>query len=357
MTGEVFHMRLRLLLVFALSITALLVLTPGRDGPSPAHAAETWQVQVGGDIPAESIAANAFFPGHLTINVGDTVNWVWRGFHTVTFNAGNPPLPLIIPGPAPGELTLGPALFNYPPGPAPSGPYDGTQQISAGVPLEGGEEYTVSLTFTRAGIFPYVCSVHPGMSGSVQVLPAGAPLAETPAQAQARGQAEMQEALAGLKAAILPGAQAVRTPGPGGTTIHTLVAGVSFAGGMSALQFVPAELHVRRGDVVVWSNADPFEIHTVTFLSGAATPAEIEVRPQAGGPPLVVFPAQVASPVGGTTYTGQGYLNSGIFGAGGSFALTIDAPPGTYEYICLIHSGAVAEASGAPPMKGRIVVE
>lgn len=350
-------MRLRLILVLVLSITTLLAVAPGRDGPAPVRAAETWQVQVGGDIPAESIAANAFFPRHLTVNAGDTVNWVWRGFHTVTFNAGNPPLQLISPGPAPGELTFGPALFNYPPGPVPSGPYDGTQQISAGVPLEGAEDYIFSLTFTRTGIFPYECTVHPGMQGSVEVLPAGAQLAETPAQAQARGQAELQQALAGLKAAILPGVRESRTPGPGGVTIHSLAAGVSFAGGMSALQFIPSELHVRRGDVVVWFGADPFEIHTVTFLSGAATPAEIEVRPQAGGPPLVVFPARVASPVGGTTYTGQGYLNSGIFGAGGSFVLTIDAPPGTYEYLCLIHSGAVAEETGSPPMKGRIVVE
>ncbi len=351
-------MRLRPIAVLALSAALLLVLTPVRGRPAPVRAAETWTVQVGGDIAAESIAANAFFPGHLTVNVGDTVNWVWRGFHTVTFNAGQPPLNLIIPGPEPGELQLGPALFNYPPGPTPpSGPYDGTRQISAGVPLEGAEDYVFSLTFTQTGIFPYVCTVHPGMQGSIQVLPAGAPLAETPAQAQARGQTEMQEALIGLKTAILPGVQEVRTPGPGGVTIHSLAAGVSLASGMSALQFIPNELHVRRGDVVVWSAADPFEIHTVTFLSGAPTPAEIEVRPQAGGPPLVVFPARVAGPVGGTTYTGQGYLNSGIFGAGGSFALTIDAPPGTYEYICLIHSGAVAEASGAPPMKGRIVVE
>lgn len=351
-------MRLQRLLVVALSIMLLLAVAPILGRPAPVRAAETWTVQVGGDIPAESIAANAFFPRSLTVNVGDTVNWVWRGFHTVTFNAGRPPLDLLIPGPGPGELTLGPAVFNYPPGPTPpSGPYDGTQQISAGVPLEGAEDYVFSLTFTRTGIFPYVCTVHPGMSGSVTVLPAGAALAETPAQAQARGQAELQEALAGLKAAILPGIQAGHTPGPGGATIHTLVAGVSLASGMSALQFVPAELHVRRGDVVVWSNADPFEIHTVTFLSGAATPAEIEVRPQAGGPPLVVFPAHVAGPVGGNVYTGQGYVNSGIFGPGGSFALTIDAPPGTYEYICLIHSGAVAEETGAPPMKGRIVVE
>jgi hypothetical protein len=38
------------------------------------------------------------------------------------------------------------------------------------------------------------------------------------------------------------------------------------------------------------------------------------------------------------TYTGNGIVNSGSLTSGNSFALKIDAPPGTYEYVCLFHA-------------------
>lgn len=94
---------------------------------------------------------------------------------------------------------------------------------------------------------------------------------------------------------------------------------------------------MRRGDVVLWSNADPYAAHTVTFTSGAPAPGFAEPRPQPSGPPLLVVPAAVLGPAGGTTYSGRGYLNSGFLFPGDAFALTIDAPPGTYAYVCVIH--------------------
>ena len=54
----------------------------------------------------------------------------------------------------------------------------------------------------------------------------------------------------------------------------------------------------------------------------------------------------MAGPAGGDTYTGQGYVNSGIMGPGTPFALRFDAPAGSYEYLCLVH----------PEMKGRVTV-
>jgi plastocyanin len=116
---------------------------------------------------------------------------------------------------------------------------------------------------------------------------------------------------------------------------------------MNALRFLPEQLTVRRGDTVAWSLADPTEIHTITFTSGAPAPELVEVRPQPNGPPQLVIPAQVAGPAGGTTYTGSGYLNSGIKLAGTAFVLRIDAPAGTYQYVCVVH----------PNMKGTLVVE
>jgi plastocyanin len=113
------------------------------------------------------------------------------------------------------------------------------------------------------------------------------------------------------------------------------------------MQFLNGDITVRRGDTVVWAMADPFEEHTVTFTSGATPPAVAEPRPQPAGPPALVVPADVAGPAGGDTYTGEGYVNSGILGPGATFALRFDAPPGTYEYLCLLHR----------EMKAQITVE
>ena len=62
---------------------------------------------------------------------------------------------------------------------------------------------------------------------------------------------------------------------------------------------------------MVWTVADPLEIHTVTFVSGGEPRPFVEPRPgPAGpeGPPLLVIPADIVNPTGGTAYTGQGFI-------------------------------------------------
>jgi len=78
----------------------------------------------------------SFVPNDLTINVGDTVEWVWTGgFHTVTNGTG-------AADPAAGTL------------------FDAT--------LSGGN---FSYTFTSAGDVPYFCRPHEtlGMTGIIRV--------------------------------------------------------------------------------------------------------------------------------------------------------------------------------------------
>ncbi|MFN8556046.1 MAG: plastocyanin/azurin family copper-binding protein [Dehalococcoidia bacterium] len=205
--------RLRMVALAAvlLTVTSAAPLRGHLSVPSAlAQAGASWEVLAGSDIAAESLAANAFLPKAITINAGDTVTWAMRGFHTVTFNAGKAPLEPIVPGPGPGELTLGPAFLPFPPGEQASGLYDGTRQVSTGAPL-GPEGEPFRLTFTRPGVYPYLCTVHPGMEGQVTVLPAGAALAETPAQVTARGQAELQGLIAGFEG-ILPSCSRQRSP-------------------------------------------------------------------------------------------------------------------------------------------------
>jgi plastocyanin len=325
--------------VVALIGALLLVLSPApaRLGAGRARAAQMWEVRAG--APVEGVEVNAFLPRTVTVSVGDTVMWRFLGFHTVTFLGNNPPPDLFVPGPGPGELSAGPAFFPIPFPPAPgAATYDGSGVLSSGTPSEegGAETPPFAVTFTRPGTYTYVCLVHPGQTGTVVVLPAGSSLPETPDAVTARGDAE----LATLRAALQQVEQGAR-PGSatvGSATVQTVSVGLSTAFGASLMRFVPGNVTVRRGDVIAFVNADSLAPHTVTFTSGAAPPPLFTPRGlQPNGLPLLVATADVAGPVGGTTYTGQGYLNSGLMLPGQGFVVRIDAPPGTYEYICIIH--------------------
>jgi plastocyanin len=318
--------------------SALPALPGGPPGRQGGEAHQTWEVQAGGDVPAEGIQTHAYYPRALTVRAGDTVQWRFAGIASVTFDAFRPLREHFLPGPEPGDLTLGPGWF--PQGPAgPAAAFDGTVVASSGVaqpPADAAPPYR--LTFTRPGLYPYVDVIHPGTSGVVQVLPAGAALPETPAQAAARGQRELAGVLAALRD-LVAGTAPVRQPGPGGTAVHVVAAAVSTGLGAGANRYLPADLTVRRGDTVVWTNGDDFAPHTVTFTSGEAVPPFLEPRPQPGGSPLVVAPARSVAPSGGTVYTGSGFLNSGLIGSGNAFAVTFAAPPGRYAYACVLHVG------------------
>ena len=325
-----------------LTAVALLAAT-GSVGPVFAQsAAQTWEVQVSADDASGTLMTQGFFPGPLIIRAGDTVTWKWADAlapHSVTFLSGKPDLPLVVPGPGQGELTLGGAFF--PAGlwaSASSASFDGTALAHSGAPNDPTSTY--SLTFTKPGTYGYVCEFHPGMRAEIIVREAGAPLPETPAQAKTRGQVTASALLGKMKDDVA----GYRSTDAG--TLHTAVAGLGDGYGASLIQFAPQNLTVKRGDSVVWVMPDPFELHTITFTSGANPPALFEPRPQASGQPLLVIPANVAGPTGGGTYTGQGIVNAGILGNGGAFVLKFDAPPGTYNYVCLIH----------PTMKASVTV-
>ncbi len=334
--------RLGLLLVFVLAISTGELGRSNLFGAA-AQAASSWDVQVGNDVP-DTLTVNGFLPSALTIHVGDTVVWTQASSlvpHTVTFLDGNSRLPDFVSNPtAPGELLFGPA--GDPSGrQEPVTMYAGAGMVNSG-DLTPPDASPFRMTFSRPGVYAYACMFHPGMNGAIQVLPETAALAETPQQATSRGHRQAETLAAQLKA-DLQKVQPARTDLLGSGTVHVTDVGLSTAaggdnaGGMSALRFLPDPLVVRRGDLVIWILTDPLEIHTVTFTSGAPPPPVVDVRAQPNGPPVLVMPADVAGPAGGTKYIGDGYLNSGILYPGDSFALRLDAPAGTYEYVCLVH--------------------
>src|SRR5215208_933791 len=86
---------------------------------------QTWQVQAGADVVEEGIQTHSYYPRALTIRAGDTVEWRFAGLTSVTFEPFRPLLERFLPGPDPGDLTLGPSFF--PAGPMEPYPiYDGS---------------------------------------------------------------------------------------------------------------------------------------------------------------------------------------------------------------------------------------
>ena len=55
------------------------------------------------------------------------------------------------------------------------------------------------------------------------------------------------------------------------------------------LRFTHDPLTVPVGTTVTWTVNDPFEVHTVTFASGAQLPQFITPQPQPGGMPKILL--------------------------------------------------------------------
>ena len=150
---------------FALAAVVALAATAGSFMRTPvastATTATTYVSLTGGDAgPATFI--NVFEPSAMIITEGDSVQWKSTSGepHTVLFLNNQPP---------PKEITLD-TLEEPIGGHNPT--YDGTKQIYSGfIVPDPSTFYTVK--FTKAGNFPFICLIHPGMDGTVTVLSAG----------------------------------------------------------------------------------------------------------------------------------------------------------------------------------------
>lgn len=313
--------------------------------------ATTWTVLVGAEGAAQPQAAAMaspwqfmrFYPASLTINVGDTIVWKQNSAepHTVTFlKAGQKTPDLVIPDPGKSQQMMFNPLVIMPQGQT---TFDGTALTGSG--QMGGEaqfpkEY--KLTFTKPGVYEYICAFHPMMKGAIIVQAAGKPYPKTPAQIEAEAKTQIEaDTQAALK--IKPeAAQATTRPGSGGATIHTVKIGYG-DGILTWMGFSPAQLTIKAGDTVEWTQADTETPHTVTFTSGAKEPEMVLAEKQTAGPPKLILNPEVLAPAGKTTYSGKGYFNSGfIWGVKDptpgprTYSLTFDTP-GTYKYICTLH--------------------
>ncbi len=128
-----------------------------------------WRINMG--INAGGVEALAFLPPKVTIAAGDTVSFDWsRGDpHNAYFPAGQRPPEFIVPEPqqnGPPTLLVSPQVLarSQPSG----GSYDGSAPLNTGLfaPREDGLPdigTSYSVTFTKPGTYPYLCSVHGGV--------------------------------------------------------------------------------------------------------------------------------------------------------------------------------------------------
>ena len=118
--------------IFTLLFLALALAACGGDGGTTTTAASATTTTIGGSgsTPVQVAMKNTSFdPATVTIKVGDTVTWTNQDSARHDVIADN------------GEFESG--LF--------------------------GKDGTFSFTFTKTGTYPYHCSVHSGMTGTVVV--------------------------------------------------------------------------------------------------------------------------------------------------------------------------------------------
>jgi plastocyanin len=195
-----------------------------------------------GDV---QVGDNFFNPGTITIPVGGTVTWAFIGNlpHTTT---------------------------------SVSGP----ESWDSGVKYFGD---TFARTFGVPGTYDYICTIHPEMRGTVNVVGPTSTPTGTPT------------------AGPSPTPTVTATPSPTPTPRPTAVAGAAEVRvSMGDNFFAPETVTVRAGDTVTWVN-DGRIVHTATGWDAA-----------------------------------RGLWDSGLLQPGQSFSFRF-AQPGTYPYLCVVH--------------------
>jgi plastocyanin len=349
----------RTLLTSAGVAAATLAIAPGVAG------AATHTVFAGGDGVVRDapsmFSPNAFLRKTITVHVGDTVRWRFRGFHTVTVpRRGDEPPAFVLaarnkvsgvrdaagqPFWFNGRL---PVLRFNPRAAAPTrgSTYDGRSFRNSGLP-QGRSARPYSLRFTRAGRFDYYCAVHPGMEGHVRVVSARRRI-ETAASNRRRADAEL--------AALVQQARAAAAVPPRAANIVDL--GRAPRGQRFTIdRFFPTRISAKVGRPVRFTMAgqNTTEIHTVTV--GPPSRRQLPFSNSQGViNPMAAYPSDpppALPPYTGSNH-GNGFLNAGVLDNDPesranppSTAVTF-ATPGRFRLKCLVDEGMDATVTVTP---------
>ena len=353
--------------------------------------AATAQATVTADMPSAVPAGrlwsfNDFFPRTVTVKAGSDLQFLNEGFHTFTvLPAGDTAKQDWQTNGAATDDTddtaLNPngtthAAFNIPallptcgPAPLPQCTFDGSSTINIS-PLGPPGPVDVHVS-AQPGTYTFLCRIHPGMSGTLNVVAA---------DAKVPSQAEVDQQVAKQVSKDLKGAwqadkkanhDAISQNKDGSRTLHVTAGTSSKDGKVALLEFFPRNLDAKPGDTVVFTPRSPNEPHTVTFPMDFGTdminlcengssdtpfgppdfscpdnpgqgPDEIEFD-GGNGVSLVTQPGlagtvsdsgTIAPPREATSFgiRQSDLLNSWTISLAG-------ATPGTYTYVCQIHDG------------------
>jgi plastocyanin len=367
---------------------------------APAVAAADAPIIVSADMPAAVPAGhlwsyNDFFPRTLSVAQGQTIGFAIQGFHTATLlpagvsagtdlrsngiasadddvtpNAnGTSHVAINFPAVLPTSFACGDAANPC--------AFDGTSVVSSGAPLAGPPAGPFMVTVTAApGTYAFLCRIHPGMKGHIDVVPSSAD-ATTAGQAAAATARQVKADTANAFRVEQLASSGARLRHPDGTSTWFVHPGAMTADRKVALlEFLPQDISIHAGDHVVWTMIESNEPHTVTFPADLDTD-QVALCEAAGGAPdspafPVVFPpsgpqdfgcAPGSGPVEFEFGGGNGVSavttpatvsDSGLMGSrrlASSFGLPstavvtrwnvgfAGAVPGTYTYVCQIHDG------------------
>ncbi len=191
------------------------------------------------------------------------------------------------------------------------------------------------MTFSTAGTFPFLCAIHPGMAGTVNVAESGDVTTQEAADAAAAETSQfLLDQVDPLRADRL--AATSETANDDGTTTWDLFVDAAtdvgpLPGGgtglLELLEFTPPTAEIGVGDTIHWTAS---RTHTVTFVPDGVDPATV----------FPDLPAYIP-PMGEGTYDGTTAVNSGFlnFGPGtpSEYSLTFTAE-GVYPFFCAIHA-------------------
>ena len=340
-------------------------------------------------VPAGRLwSFNDFFPRTLTVPSGTDLQFINQGFHTFTIlPAGlaasqdehvngiaiddSDDSGLNVNGTTRSEVNLAalsPTSFTCGSPADPCG-FDGSAVVSSGAPLAGPPAPFVVHVSAAPGSYVFLCRVHAGMTGRLNVLPANA---KGPSASQVANQVAQQikRDLKGAWAADQRASRLAKVSNEDGTTTWRVIAGTSSADGRVALlEFLPKAIDIEPGDKVFFVPRSPNEPHTVTFPGDLGTefmpfcevgttdvplgptgcnfgpPDELELdggngvwqvtTPTTVSDSGIIGPRRLTSDIG---LAPTAILNSWTV----SFA---GAQPGAYTYVCQIHDGMDATIS------------
>jgi plastocyanin len=266
----------------AVAFVASLPALPAADAKS-----STLTIQAGAVHPTNRDAPyvyTRYYPDVARVHRGQTLRWTFPQTHSVTFSKSARPS-WYRPDEIPDTYAVN-ERFGFGstdcglPDLKPCSLNASTRFLSSGVSrIRQGKPFDVTVDAPQ-GIYSYFCTLHPTMSGTIQVVDAGTSV-PTQKQINARVASQIRADTKAADAVFRADQKPVSTVNADGQRVWRALLGDSTADGhVSIISFMPAGLEIASGDKVRWvfRNHAVNEPHTVTF------PTEISGGPPGGGP-------------------------------------------------------------------------